>query len=475
MRKFSMGFGVTVVVGAWLTGCQPATTTPTSTWTAKPTRSDFTEIHWYVGYGLGSDSKQHKAEQAAVDSFNKTIGAEQGIRLVLDAAVTGTGQSDLRSRIVSGNGPDIVGPVSWPDANMFNDEWLDIQPYLEASGFNTGVFDSALVDMYKVEETRVGLPFIVSPSVVFYNPGLFNDKGLAYPPDRYGVQYTMPDGAQVDWSWDALAALAKLLTLDGAGVNATEPLFDKEDIRQYGFTWQGGNHPNYWGSYWAGGSMVDVNGKTAKAPEAWKEAWRWTYNAIWGSQPYLGSADAEGGPDFANGKPFNSQKAAMAVMPFSNACCTGEIKHWELAVLPSYDGNVTGRMEEASFRIWKGTQHPQQAMAVLQYLVTTAVDALVIGSTETPAPYKGIPALTSAQEKWKSQAAAEYPWVLNWDAVLESMAYPDLPSAEEYMPNYAQAWARGVLFAEKLRTTDGLDLDKEIETYAADLTDIFAR
>ena len=39
--------------------------------------------------------------------------------------------------------------------------------------------------------------------------------------------------------------------------NSTQSGFNKNNIKQYGFTWNFLNHPNFWGSYWAGGSMVD--------------------------------------------------------------------------------------------------------------------------------------------------------------------------------------------------------------------------
>ena len=74
-----------------------------------------------------------------------------------------------------------------------------------------------------------------------------------------------------------------------------------------------------------------------------------------------------------------------------------------------------------------------------------------------------------------AQKAVAYPWVKNLDTVIAGLSYPDAPSAEGYMPNYNEAWTRGNTFANLLRNTAGLDLDKEIATYLADLTVIFGK
>jgi hypothetical protein len=129
----------------------------------------------------------------------------------------------------------------------------------------------------------------------------------------------MPDGTLVEWSWDALRDVSRLLTLDSRGRNATASNFDKDNIVQYGFTWQWENHPHYWGSYWTGGSMLAPGGSkgsySAVAPDDWKASWEWTYDAMWGEQPFIGNADVEISKTFSGGNPFNSRKIAMTVQP----------------------------------------------------------------------------------------------------------------------------------------------------------------
>jgi multiple sugar transport system substrate-binding protein len=477
MRKIFVVLTALTVLSMLLVACGTATTVaPVATdapdATQAPAKEDTIDVRWFVGMGTGTDPVQVRAELEVVNKFN---AMQDEINLILEIVPYDSAKDVLSTQIASGNGPDIIGPVGWGGSNAFNGQWLDISSYMTSSGFDSSIFNPALVSMYETSEGQVGLPFAVYPSVIFYNTKLFDEAGLAYPPVNYGEKYKMPDGTEADWSWDTLSQVSKLLTIDGAGLNATEEGFNKDDVKQYGYTWQYENHPNYWGSFFAGGSMVAADGKTAQAPDAWVAAWKWTYDAIWGDQPFMANAAVEGSQDYAGGNPFNSNKVAMTDQPFWYTCCMGDVKTWDAGAMPSYNGTVSGRIDADTFRVWKGTKVPEQAFEVLKYLVTDAVEILIVGSEDMAAAYGAIPALTSAQEAWREQKAVAYPWVKNLDTVIAGLSYPDVPSAEGYMPNYNEAWTRGNTFANLLRNTAGLDLDKEIATYLADLDVIFAK
>jgi multiple sugar transport system substrate-binding protein len=434
------------------------------------------KIHvvWYIGYGTGSDPIQMQAQQAVAEDFNKS---QDKIQLDLDDYEPDHERDQLATMMAYGGGPDIVGPMGWGAANYFRDEWLDLDPLIESGRFDISQFNPALVEMYKSPEGQVGLPFAVYPSAVFYNTKLFDAAGLAYPPAHYGEGYKLPDGLEVAWSWDTLRQVARLLTLDSGGRNSTQHGFNAKDIVQYGFTWQYENHTSYWGSYWAGGSLLTPGGSPgsykAHVPDAWRASWEWTYDAIWGDQPFLGSAAVESSQDDGVGNPFNSGKVAMTVEPYWYSCCMNDIKTWEAAAIPAYNGKAGGRIDGDTFRIWKGTKNPQAAFEVVAYLVSVGVQKLIIGSKEMPAAYGALPARTANQHDWLEIQKAKFPWVKNWDTVLAGLDYPDIPSAEGYMPNYNEAWMRGSDFAERLRSTGGLDLDEEIEKYLSDLQTIF--
>ena len=79
----------------------------------------------------------------------------------------------------------------------------------QASGFDTSIFDPALIKFYQTEEGQVGLPFAVFPGAMYFIPAMFDEAGLAYPPQKYGDKYKMPDGNRVDWNWDTVTKVAK--------------------------------------------------------------------------------------------------------------------------------------------------------------------------------------------------------------------------------------------------------------------------
>ena len=85
----------------------------------------------------------------------------------------------LATEIASGNGPDIVGPVGIGGANAFHGQWLDLAPLIEKTATTCRGFPPDAVDIYKLDEGQVGIPFAIYPSVLFYSKSLFDEAGLA--------------------------------------------------------------------------------------------------------------------------------------------------------------------------------------------------------------------------------------------------------------------------------------------------------
>jgi multiple sugar transport system substrate-binding protein len=461
---------------------QAATEAPAATPTLTPypiaeCQAGKTCIRWFVGLGTGTDPVQISAEEAVVKDFN---ASQDKIQLILEIVPYNSAQATISTEIASGNAPDVVGPVGWAGSNFYHGQWLDMSPYIESSGFDTSVFNPALVKMYQTEEGQVGLPFAVYPSAMFYNAKLFDEAGLDYPPAAYGsnggpATYTL-DGKEVEWNWDTVAEVSKRLTVDANGKNATEDGFDKTKIVQYGFTWNYEGHPSYLGTYFANGSMLAPDGKTAQAPDAWVASWKWTYDGIWGDQPFIPNGQVQGSADFASGNPFNSDKVGMVDQPVWYTCCMGTVTSWDAGALPSYNGKVAGRIDADTFRILKSTKHPDEAFAVVAYLVTTGVQKLIIGDANNPPAYGAVPARTADGSVWLDAKKVQFPWVKNWQTLLDGLNYPDTPSAESWLPgNFNEAWNRGSTFYTLMLNTEGLDLDKEIQTYLNDLNVIFAK
>ena len=438
---------------------------------AEPANSDKVQIRWFVGLGTGTNPEQVAIQEEVVADFN---ASQDGIELILEIVPYESARDTLATQIASGSGPDIVGPVGWGGSNAFYGQWLDIGPYIESSGFDLSVFDPALVEFYQTEEGQVGLPFAVFPGAMYYVPSMFDEVGLAYPPQTYGEQYEL-DGEMVDWNWDTVSAVAQRLTIDINGLNATEEGFDRSQIVQVGYSpqWQ---HPNSIATFFGAGPIFegDTPGSYVSAiPDNWKAAWQWYHEAMWGEQPFMATGPLSGAPEFGNGNIFNTGKAAMGLTQTWYTCCLAEFRdagyEFQLGIQPmSADGVVHGRIDADTFRVWKGTAHPEEAFTVLSYLITTGGDKLL-------PIYGAMPAIATKTEAFFAQKSTDYPFVTaeSWDVFIQGLAYPDTPSAEQYLPNWNEAFARIQTFGDLLSNTEDLDFEAEFQKLQDDLTAIY--
>jgi multiple sugar transport system substrate-binding protein len=427
-----------------------------------------TQIRWFVGLGTGTDPEQQVTQKKIVDAFN---ASQSKIQLILEVVPYNSSTDTLSTEIASGNGPDIVGPVGWSGSNAFYGQWLDLKDLIAKNKYDVTDFDPALVSMYQTEEGQVGLPFAVYPGAVFYQKKMFDEAGLAYPPAKYGEKYKMPDGTEVDWNWDTLTKIAKILTVDKNNKDATQEGFDKTQIVQYGFDPQY-MAPFHLADYYAGAAKVYTGDKKgdykAALPDGWKAAMKWWYDGMWGPQPYIPDGAKEQSADYASGNPFDGGKVAMAVTQSWYTCCITEAgDSWELGVLPAdANGKINGRVDADTFRVWKGTKHPDEAFQVLTYLLGPAAQEL----TKT---YGAMPAHKSMLDAWFKDKKEQFPFVQNWDIFNVNLAYPDVPSGEGYMPNWTEAWNRTTTFQTLMQNNGTMDFDAEYQKMLDDLTTIF--
>ena len=190
-------------------------------------------IKWFCCLGGGDDSSQQKTFADLIKTFNAT---HPNIKVVFDHTAYEGARQAFSVKLVSGNPPDIVGPLGVGGASAFEGQWLDLQPYVDKSGIDLSQYDQAAVNLYKAGgQGLLGIPFAIYPSELYYQPDMFDEAKLEYPPAKYGDQYKMPDGSMVDWNYDTVRKIALLLTLDKTGKNATEAGFDPTKIVQYGF------------------------------------------------------------------------------------------------------------------------------------------------------------------------------------------------------------------------------------------------
>jgi len=473
----------TMILAACGTPAPAATTAATTAPTAAPATEAPANgpvlIRWSIGIGTGADPAQVTIENAVAYDFNKS---QDKIHLIIEVIPNASARDTIATEIAAGAGPDIVGPVGWVGSNAFGGQWLDIAPYLQSTNYDTSKFEAALTKMYQTDQGTVGLPFAVYPSAIFYNTKLFTEAGVNPPPAKYGDKYTMPDGTQVDWSWDTLATVAKMLTIDSAGKNATEAGFDKATAVQYGFSFGWEGHPNYWATFqYPGGQLLVPGGSkgsyAAKIPDNWKAAWKFVYDGIWGDQPFIPNGAVAGGADFDSGNVFASGKVAMLDQPSWYLCCVGDLTkaggEFDFGAMPSNNGVVAGRVDADTFRIWKGTKHPAEAFTVLAYLIDTGIQKLVVGTPDQKPAYGAVPSQSALRGPWLDAQKAAFPFVKNWDVLIAGLNYADVPSAEGFMPNMNESWARVQTFGDLLVNTQGVDLAAQEATLESDLTVIF--
>lgn len=473
---------------------RPVTMTPAKTathpivkpiWTAlptmKPTLTPLWEafcwgyedicVRWYVGMSTGTAPSQVEIEQSFANHFNET---HKDILLDLHVIPYAAAKDVILMEILQDNGPDLIGPIDWPGIAALHGNWLDLETYIVADPTLVKGIDPVLLNTYKTSEGLVALPFAVYPSAIFYNKLLFDKAGLAYPPADYEpglrpAKYEL-DGKSVEWNWDTVCEVARRLTLDAAGKNATQSGFDKNNIVQYGFTW-GYNELAYVGSFWGSGSYTAEDGKTAQLPNAWKAAWAWTYDGIWGTQPFMVKDQFayDANPDH---DPFNSGKVAMTVQPLWYTCCMPNLPTWDVGALPAHNGKVSGRIEANFFGILKDAPHSNKAFQVLAYINTEEVGSFILGNGESTV-VGGMPARKSYQAAWLQARKAQFPWVQNWDVFITNLSFPDSPNTDSYMPNRYKALQRTKKFYELMTSTAGLDLEDEQARLLADLQTIF--
>ena len=491
MKKLSYVLSLLVVASMLLTACgggaateAPATAAPATDApatdapateapaTAAPS-GDKVQIRWFVGLGTGTNPEQVAVQEEVVADFN---ASQDNIELVMEIVPYESARDTLSTQIASGAGPDVVGPVGWGGSNDFYGQWLDITPYIEETGFDTSVFDPELVKFYQTEEGQVGLPFAVFPGAMYFIPAMFDEAGLNYPPQVYGEKYVMPDGTEVDWNWETITQIAKLLTVDVNGLNSTEEGFDRTQIVQVGYTPQWQSILSV-GTFYGGAEKIysgDAKGSyESTIPDSWKEAWQWYYDGMWGDQPFIATGPLAGAPEFGNGNLFNAGKSAMGLTQTWYTCCLADFKNagleFQLGIQPiASDGEVAGRIDADTFRILKTSKHPKEAFEVLAYLITTGADKLL------PA-YGAMPAIAEKTDAFFEVKSADYPFVTeeSWNVFIQGLAYPDTPSSEQYQPNSIKATARFATFADLLNNTEGLDFDAEFQKLVDDLNAIY--
>ncbi|MFZ2420479.1 MAG: extracellular solute-binding protein [Anaerolineae bacterium] len=420
---------------------------------------DRVQITWYIGLGAGAQPAQIPLEKDFVEKFNKSQNEIQLIPIIVDNKYA---RDNLTAQIAAGNAPDVVGPVGTAGRAAFPGAFLDIEPLIKEANYDTSDIDPAFLQFYKDEGKLVGLPFAIFPEFVYYNQALFDEAKLAYPPQKYGAKYTL-DGKEVDWNFDTVAEVAKRLTVDAQGNDATQAGFDAKNIVQYGYITQWSEHPRATGSLFGAFYPVDSSGN-GSIPDTTVAAWKWYYDSMWGKQPFQPNQAAIDS-DLLKGNAFSSGKVAMATTHLWYTCCIDKatVPSWNVAVMPSYNGKVTSKMHGDTFAILGGTKHPKEAFKVYTYMLTT-------GSADLYKIYGGLPARKSQQTDFFASLDEKFaPVKANWQVALDSIPFMDVPNHELGTPNYAKTFDLFSSLGSDFRSNPDLKFDERIATFKSEL------
>ncbi|MEW6226405.1 MAG: extracellular solute-binding protein [Chloroflexota bacterium] len=441
----------------------PATTAPDGSAPAEGT----VEIRWFCCLGGGDAPEQVEVEKQVVEAFN---ASHPDIHVTFEAVPYAGANDALATEIASGNGPDIVGPVGIGGANAFHGQWLDLAPLIANTGYDLSGFPPDAVDIYKLDEGQVGIPFAIYPSVLFYAKSLFTEAGLAEPPHAYGEKYTMPDGTQADWTYDTVREIAKILTVDSNGKDATQAGFDPASIEQWGFEPQRDDLRGM-GAYFGAGMLAGgTDGTTAQIPDAWKAAWTDWYEAMWTDHVSM-TGPVFSSPDInPEDYPFFTGKVAMSLnFLWSTYGLEGLEGDWDMGIVPSYNGTVTSAFNADTFRILKDTKHPDEAFEVLSYLLGEA-------SADLLATYGGMPARTADQDAFFAGQDETFTQKPDWQVAIDSIQFADNPNFESYMPDYNETLGlvgSGGKYTTRWQTEQGLDMAAEFEALRAEIQAIW--
>src|SRR5450759_2207203 len=426
-------------------------------------------IRWYVGLGSGTNPQQIALQQKIVTDFNalqdKTPTGKGGMPIMLSMEIVQntTATDILKTELASGNGPDIVGPVGVKGRLGFEGLWADITPLAKTNGLDLTKYDPNLLKQLSNRAGVLdGFPYAVYPSMIFFNKDLFDEAKLAYPPQKVGDKYKMPDGTMVDWTWDTVKTVAKLLSVDKNGKDASQAGFDPANQTQFGFEFQY-TEGRRLASEFASGSFVTADGKTAAFPDPWKAAWTWYYNGIW--TDHFSANDTERTSTLLGGNPTASGHVGMAAILQWYTCClspdatkanTG-LKKWDIAIQPSYNGTITAPMDLDVFSITKSSGDQQDAFTALAYIASRG---------DLAAIYGGVPLLgdqLTFYHKYvdKMLAPQFHGNVVNWQVAIDMEKLAPAIHHEAGFPNYIKGMSDYTKVFTTLATTPGLDLNKQ--------------
>lgn len=341
----ALAAGSTVVAGCAMTATPPAaegapaTTGAPAVAAAEPTK--VTASFW-------AQPEQMAEFQMLLEAFDQR---EPSVTAEIIPVPVGEYWQKLQTMIAGNTQPDVMYlSAYWFPALAAKSLVLDIEAFVEASGWDMGVYWEQTLDAFKWDAKQYGLPFVLTPLTIIYNKTLFDEAGLKHPPSSL---------ADADWwTWDAALETAIALTKqDSSG----RPI-------QFGCQFS----PTYWVDIhdfpWANDGEVLNADKTACMLDsaASIEALTWLTELATEHKvcPNVGQATADIGFNVGN---IGFRWFAGSMIPGLRKQAT-EFE-WDVAHLPiGWNGTRDGVLVSECFAISAGTAAPDAAWTLMSYL-----------------------------------------------------------------------------------------------------------
>ena len=175
---------------------------------------------------------QVPTEEAVVDAFNES---HDDIELVLEIVDYDSAFDAMSVEIAGGNAPDIVGPVGVSGAEAFHGQWLDLHRPDRVDRLRPEPVQPRARSTSTTSAARARSA-CRSPSTrrCCTTSATCSTRPASSTRRTRTVTRTSSTARRSTWDFDTLRELAKRLTVDEAGNDATSPDFDPETDRAVG-------------------------------------------------------------------------------------------------------------------------------------------------------------------------------------------------------------------------------------------------
>ena len=328
-------------------GATATPTGPAETPAATPAPSGYTGPEVTIEYSIWGDPTEIANQQKIVDAFH---AASPRITVKVTISDWDTYWDKLLTGLAGGAAPDVFamdGPL-FPDYQS-RDVLVDLTPYVERDAYDLGQLDdNAVRDFRTADDHQFGLPRDLNVIVLFYNKGLFDAAGIAYPDDT--------------WNWARLVEVGKQLTVDTDGDGTVD---------QWGLYTETTDMENYWSSLvWQnGGDILAADGaSTVLDTDAAVGGLQFLQDLIWKEkilpEPAL---FAETGDAFEQGKAAMEANGSWLVPTHLAAGIDLGV-----APLPKGPAGAATSVNPTGAVVYKGTKAPDAAWEFVKYLASPA-------------------------------------------------------------------------------------------------------